>query len=363
LLSAGRRPEPRLDDGFTYWQHSHAPRDDWPPGTHAYADWLREQGQSLDDLRDSPERVTPEYHQTKWASDCAIDFISQDHHDRPWLLNINVYDPHPPFIPPEAYARRFKAEDMPGPHFRMSDLKQQKSLEAVDFQRGARRPEELNIQDAQAKYYAMIAQIDDQLARILSALDTTGQTDNTVIIFTSDHGEMLGDHGLMFKGCRFYEGLVRVPLIFSGPEPIKRNLQCSGLVELLDMSATILALSGTEMPEHHQGRNLMPVLTGEASGESIRQSVRCEYFDALDSSFTGGTGSYATMYRNDRYKLCLYHTQGLGELYDLSEDPWEFNNLWVVPTYERIKHQMILDSFNNHVNLTTNVGSRRIAPM
>ncbi len=362
LVSAGMRPEPRMDDGFEYWAHSHAPRDDWPHGTHAYADWVREQGQDLDAMRKSPERVRPEFHQTKWASDCAIEFISREH-DAPWLLNLNVYDPHPPFIPPAEYESRFNADEMPGPHFRESDLKHQKTLEDVDFQDVVATPEKHQAKSAQAKYYAMIAQIDDQFARILDALDRTGQRDNTVIIFTSDHGEMLGDHGLMFKGCRFYEGLVRVPLIFSFPKAFQTDKRCNGIVELLDLSATLLAIAGLEIPDEHQGQNLLPILTGESEGDTIRPFARCEYFDSIDSHFTGGSGVFGTMYRDDRYKLSVYHTYNLGELYDLAEDPWEFNDLWNDPAYAEVKNRLISESFNAHVNLTTNVGSKRIAPM
>jgi|TARA_B110000495_G_C23042080_1_gene625793 arylsulfatase len=362
LVSAGRRPEPRINDGFDYWQHSHAPRDDWPEGAHPYADWVRAQGKDLNELSNSIERVPPEYHQTKWASDCAIDFISRDH-SSPWMLNINVYDPHPPFIPPSTYEARFKAEDMPGPHFRENDLRHQKKLEPIDFQGEVKTPEGHNAKSAQAKYYAMIAQVDDQFARILQVLDETGQRNNTVIIFTSDHGEMLGDHGLMFKGCRFYEGLVKVPLIFSFPPMFRSNLQCDGIVELLDLSATLLTLAQVPIPQYHQGQSLLPYLTGKRPGHKIRDSARCEYFDALDSQFTGGSGSFGTMYRDDRYKLSVYHDQDLGELYDLLEDPWEFNDLWNDPSYSEIKNRMIFESFNSHVNLTTNVGSKRIAPM
>jgi len=362
LVSAGERPEPRLDDGFGYWKHSHAPRDDWPEGTHDYADWVREQGQDLDTLRNSNERVDPEYHQTKWASDCAIDFVSRERSE-PWLLNINVYDPHPPFIPPAEYARRFKAEDMPGPYFKESDLETQRALRALDFQGEPARPEELGAKDIQAKYYAMIAQIDDQFARILKALDDTGQRENTVIIFTSDHGETLGDHGLMKKGCRFYEGLTRVPLIFSWPGVFENGQQCGDLVELLDLSATLLDLTGVPIPEYHQGRSLRPVLEGKREITSVRESVRCEYFDALDPYFTGGNGSFGTMYRTDRYKLSMYHDKNLGELYDLESDPWECENLWDDAAITDLKNRLILESFNSHVKLTTDVGSKRIAPM
>ncbi len=362
LVSAGHRAEPRLDDGFTVWHHSHAPRDDWPEGTHDYADWVRDQGKSLDDMRNSKERVDPEYHQTKWASDRAIEFIEQEH-QQPWLLNINIYDPHPPFIPPEKYANLFDPAEMPGPHFKESDKAIQELLSQVDFQPSTHSLEISELQKIQALYYAMIAQIDDQFARILEVLESTGQKENTVIIFTSDHGETLGDHGLLQKGCRFYEGLVRVPLIFSWPGHFVTDHRANGLVELLDLSATLLELTGNPIPDYHQGQSLLPILTGEQTGAQLRDSARCEYFDALDPFFTGGDGSFATMYRDDRYKLSLYHDKNLGELYDLQSDPWEHNNLWDHPEHQAAKHRLILESFNSHVVLTTDVGSKRIAPM
>lgn len=362
LQSAGKRTEPRLDDGYRYWKFSHAPRDDWSEG-HDYAEWVREKGGDLDALSASADRVPTELHQTTWTSEMAIDFITQERGDKPWLLSLNPYDPHPPFIPPKSYADRFDPAKMPGPYFRESDLAQQAALKNVDFQDGAKRPGEIDAHGCQARYYAMIKQIDDQFARILRTLDETGQRDNTVIIFTSDHGEALGDHGLIQKGCRFYEGLTRVPLIFSWPRKFKQGLQAHGLVELLDMTATITELCGLAQPETMQGRSLTPLLTGDAPPDAFRDSVRCEYFDALDAFFTGGTGTFATMYRTDRHKLSVYHGHDLGELYDLQEDPWEFNNLWDDPGSQQLKHELICASFDSHVLNTTDVGSRRIAPM
>jgi arylsulfatase len=362
LLSAGLRPEPRLDDGFAEWYHSHAPRDDWPAGTHDYADWVREKGGDLNAMRKSPDHVPTEFHQTTWASDRAIDFIGRDH-GKPWMLNINVYDPHPPFVPPKSYADQFDADQMPGPYFKKSDLAHQAKLSDIDFQGDTQHPDAFNAKRVQADYYAMIAQIDDQFARILEALQASGQADNTVVIFTSDHGESLGDHGQLQKGCRFYEGLVRVPLIFSWPGQYQKNVQCDGMVELLDLSATLLDIAGVDLPEYHQGQSLLPVLRGDADGTALRDSVRCEYFEALDPHFTGGTGTFATMHHDGRYKLSLYHDHNLGELYDLEADPWEFEDLFESPDHQAIKHRMIAESFNQHVLLTTNVGAKRIAPM
>lgn len=363
LSSAGHRTEPRIDDGFSYWKFSHAPRDDWSEG-HDYAEWVREKGGDLDAMRQSAERVDPSMHQTTWSTDCAIDFIKHDRpSDQPWLLNVNIYDPHPPFIPPKVYADRFDPAKMPGPYFRDSDLQHQAKLASLDFQDEVRTPAEHDAFRVQALYYAMIQQIDDQFARLLAELDRSGQRDNTVIIFTSDHGESLGDHGLMFKGCRFYEGLVRIPLLFSWPAKFKQGLKSDALVELLDMTSTLMELSGLECPDYMQGKSLMPILRGEADAAYHRDFVRSEYFDALDPFFTGGTGTFGTMYRTERYKLCMYHDKKLGELYDLQSDPWEFEDLWDSADHQQIKQQLIREAFDAHVVLTTDMGSKRIAPM
>ena len=306
--------------------------------------------------------MPPELHQTTWVTERALEFIDQPRRG-PWFLTLNPYDPHPPFIPPRAYAERFDPASMPGPHYRDSDLAQQRRLREVAFQTLAEPPEAFDGRRLQALYYAMIAQIDEQFARLLDGLEASGQRDDTVIVFTSDHGEMLGDHGLLYKGCRFYEGLVRVPLLFSWPGRIESGLRSEALVELIDLSATLLELAGIKAPEAVQGRSLLPILHGDADPDHHRPFVRSEYFDALDDSFTVGSLSHATMYRDDRYKLCLYHSHGLGELYDLGEDPWEYTDLWDHPDYQALKGELLEASFHAAMMTTVDVGTRRIAPM
>ncbi|MEO1997480.1 MAG: sulfatase-like hydrolase/transferase [Planctomycetaceae bacterium] len=361
LQSSGLRTEPRLDDGYRFWRFSHAPRDDWSTG-HDYADWVRARGGDLDALRQHPERVPAELHQTTWTSDCAIEFLSQPR-DQPWFLTLNPYDPHPPFIPPRSYADRFSEADMPGPHFRNSDLEQQRRLKDVAFQTLGTHPDAFDGRRVQADYYAMIAQIDDQFARLLQFLDDSGQREQTVVVFTSDHGEMLGDHGLLYKGCRFYEGLVRVPLIFAWPGSIQSDVRSSALVELIDLSATLLELAGVALPESMQGRSLLPILLGQAAPDTHRDFVRCEYFDALAPDFISGGLSYATMYRNRCHKLCMYHSHGLGELYDLDLDPWEHNNLWDSERHRATRDELVRASFDATMMHSIDLGSERIAPM
>lgn len=380
LAGAFERIEPRVDDGYRYWQYSHAPRDDWPVG-HDYADWVREKGYDLKELTQDLEGVPPELHQTTWCAEKTIEFI-RDHAASPWLASVNIYDPHPPFNPPQDYRELFDPDSMPGPLFRKTDLAQQAVLAPIDFQSQGRIPDELDIKNPiipvtpgskldqqdtpgardaktlQAAYYAMVKLIDDQVGRILNALEATGQRDNTVVIFMSDHGEMLGDHGLIMKGCRFYEGLVRVPLIWSWPGKFVADQRCDELVELTDIAPTLLSLANVDIPDNLQGRSLLPLLTGEKTDGSHRDWVRCEYYDALDMP----DGTYATMFRDSRYKLVVYHGHSLGELYDLQQDPGEFNNLWDDPEWVGVKLGLMQRSFDESM-LAMDPGPPRIGHM
>ena len=370
LATASKGVEPRADDGYSYWQYSHAPRDDWPEG-HDYADWVREQGSVLGDLTSDPDGVPPELHQTTWCAEKTIEFMRQDH-PGPWLASVNIYDPHPWFNPPRRYRDQFDPADMPGALFRDSDLEEQERLAFADFQSRVRRPDDLDIRNTyhiperdapyaandvrllQAAYCAMIKQVDDQLGRILAALDESGQRENTVVVFTSDHGETLGDHGLIQKGCRFYEGLVRVPLVFSWPGRIKAGQRRDDLVELSDKAPTLLELAGQEVPERMTGKSLAPILT-DAAPEPHRDFVRCEYYDALKAP----DGTFATMYRDERYKLVVYHGRDYGELYDLQEDPDEFDNLWEDPAHAARRADLLKRSFDTSM-LAMDRGPRRV---
>ena len=381
LASASGRIEPRTDDGYRYWQYSHAPRDDWEQG-HDYADWVRSKGEILGNLIADRDGVPAELHQTTWCAEKTIEFITGERQG-PWLASVNIYDPHPPFNPPRKYRDRFDRERMPGPLFAESDLEQQQRLAAVDFQSKGRRPDQLDIRNPltpktpgpgaaappdngdfadhdartlQAAYYAMIELIDDRVGDIVEALEDSGQLEDTVVIFTSDHGEMLGDHGLIQKGCRFYEGLVRVPLIFSCPPRFRSDRRCDALVELLDIAPTLLQLAGLEVPERMQGRSLLPLLRGEEVEH--RDFVRCEYYDALDLP----DGTFATMYRDERYKLVVYHGHDEGELYDLDEDPEEFENMWSEPEAQLLKLELMKRSFDASM-LAMDRGPRRVGPM
>ena len=161
LAGARGRIEPRpKHDGYRLFHWSHDPEDQWEAG-HAYADWLASLGHNLGKMRNKPHDIPPEMHQTTWCSDRAIDFIEADHGGKPWLMSVNIFDPHEPFDPPQQYLDRFDIDSLSGPKFRDSDLTAQAKLSEIDFQHPARRPEEFNDKWVQAAYYAMIRSGED----------------------------------------------------------------------------------------------------------------------------------------------------------------------------------------------------------
>jgi arylsulfatase A-like enzyme len=278
-------------------------------------------------------------------------------------MSVNIFDPHAPFDPPQSFLDRYVPDELPGPLFQESDLAAQDRLTGVDFQTAARRPEAFEAKDIQAAYYAMIELIDENVGRMLDTLERTGQRENTIVIFNSDHGEMLGDHGLLLKGCRFYEGLVRVPLIFSWPGHVARGVVSDALVELTDIVPTLMEACGLPMPARMQGCSLLPILSGEGDPHYHRDTVRCEYYRALNPDVPGRDdfeGTYATMIRDDRFKLVVYHGHDVGELFDLQADPGEFENLWDDPQYAEVRFRLMKASFDA-MAFAVDVGTKQVA--
>ena len=371
LAGAALGREKRVNDGYRYFQYSHSRKGPNAFG-HDYAEWLRIQGAdpNLMMAEENPEtyldgaalqnfgglfeptpdqdNVPPQLHQTFWCTQKTIEFMDKNRgEDQPWFATVNPFDPHPPFDAPWEYYRRYDPQKLPGAHFQPTDLEHQQKLAdaGVDFQSRPRHPNQWNHKKVQASYYAMVEQIDHEFGRLLDHLDATGQRSNTIVIFTSDHGETLCDHGMILKGCRFFEGLIRVPLIISWPGHFKPATVSDALVELVDISATIYGALGMKTPFYSQGKSLMPILTGQSDGRDHRHFVRAEYFGAMDYP----DQTHATMYRERKWKLNTYHGKNLFELYDLENDPWEFNNLSENGQYRQVLFDLICKSFDAQV--------------
>ena len=225
-------------------------------------------------------------------------------------------------------------------------------------ERGAKPPEEFDGMAVKAAYYAMIENLDQQFGRILDHLETSGQIDNTVIIFTSDHGEMLGDHGLLYKGCRFFEGLVHVPLIVAGPG-VPKGVRSQAMVESIDIAPTMLDLAGIDISDAIQGQSLTGTVF--AGAKAHKDTVVTDFNDSLGSSEVT-QDSRASMTCDGRYKLVVYHSHpGLGELFDLREDPGEFHCLWRDPGHAGLKSELIARHLDRMMG-TLDAGPPRVAP-
>ncbi|HVX71738.1 MAG TPA: sulfatase-like hydrolase/transferase [Devosia sp.] len=342
--------ERRIDDGYVEFHWSHhpgRPNNSWP--TNEYDLWLRERGKAYNTTpvegskhvsygMDEPD------HQTTWCAQKAITFMeAHEGVDRPWMFSVNIFDPHHPFDPPKAYLDRYLADlDAIGlPEYREGELAEKTAVQRIDhdgayggqagfaYDRMSDREHRL----VRAAYYAMCDLVDSQVGRMLEALERTGQRDNTIVIFMSDHGEMLGDHGIYLKGPYFYEEAIHVPLVISGPGFVAGK-RATGMVELVDLAPTLLEAAGIPRYAGMQGHSLLTTLQGTA--EAARDDIYCEYYNAMPWH-PAEVDPQMTMVRTDRHKLVISHSDGDAELYDLKADPHEHHNLWRTPGHDALK--------------------------
>ncbi|WP_286171598.1 sulfatase family protein [Gracilibacillus phocaeensis] len=347
--SAAPEIEARVDDGYETFHWSHHPSPDWP--ANEYTQWLQEQGQEF-----KPESVEncsyvqygpdAEYHQTTWCAEKAIQFMeANEASETPWLFSVNFFDPHHPFDPPKQYIQRYldRLEELPLPHYKQGELNNKPIYQQMDHHGAYGMKGHLAYSDMtehdhrmlRAAYWAMVDLIDEQVGRMITVLEKTGQLDNTMIIFMSDHGELLGDHGVYLKGPHFYEQSVNVPLIMCWPEKIRENKKVDRFIELIDLAPTLLEAADEPVYAGMQGQSLWPVLTGNDLTYTYRKAVYCEHYNANFKHDEKGV--YATMIRTDEHKLVAYHGDETGELYHLKVDPSESTNVWDHPAYQTIK--------------------------
>jgi arylsulfatase len=282
--------------------------------------------------------------QTVWGAEKARGFIEAFAEEPyPWLLSVNLFDPHAPFDPPQEFLEPYlvRLDEIPLPAFRPGELEMKPEAQKRWHNQNRRYTwSEMNERDhrlIRAAYWAMCDLIDAQVGRILTTLECTGQRENTLILFMSDHGEMLGDHGLYIKGPFLYDAAVRVPLLVSLPGTIAGGRRVSGLVELADIAPTLLEATGLPRHPGMQGKSFWSLLTGE-SPYSGRDDIYCEYYNSNPDK----PAQYRTMVRTAEHKIIRDHGTDTGELYDLQQDPGEHDNLWETPNAQALKTEMLL---------------------
>ena len=384
LTAAFHRMEKRGDDGYSFFEWSHHPYDDWEYGINSYQKWLKDNGYDwsseyavnsdsatsfVDKIGTGGLRsgIRAELHQTTWCTNEAIRFIEeQKGKEGGWLISINTFDPHPPLDPPQEYKDKLNIADMPLPLWKDDEMDNKPPHQQYDYIHGGQggsAESVIGMTDDQKRertrdYYAEIELIDDQVGRLVDYLDENGLRENTLVIFMSDHGEMLGDHGLYWKGAYFYEALTHVPLIISWPGHIQCGIRSDALVELMDIAPTLLDLAGMEIPFWMKGKSLKGILTGVVSPDHHHDSVYSEFYHCLARSHQNIS---ATMYFDGRFKLVSYHGENYGELYDLQNDPNEFENLWFERDYQDLKHELVQKSFDQAILNRNDYSMHRIS--
>jgi arylsulfatase A-like enzyme len=243
-----------------------------------------------------------------WVADEAVEFLADPHSD-PSFLWCGFTGPHPPVDPPEPYDALY-GDDVGLPARYDGDGSPPK-----DAGEGWWEDDEAKILRWRSHYYGLVTFVDEMVGRLVDALEERGVLDETLIVFTSDHGEMAGDYGRMGKGS-FYEEVIRVPTIVVPPGGSDVD-RFDGLVEVADLAPTILDYAGVEVPDVMPTRSLRPVLEGER--EDHRASILSEYT-------TNDRSHSAKCVRTDRYKY-VFHAGGAPEFYDLEADPEELENL------------------------------------
>ncbi len=251
----------------------------------------------------------------------GIDFLraAASAPDRPWALFLSSEAPHDPYVAPRSYFERYDPAALPRPPSFDDQLADRPAI----YRRIQRVWQDLDWDDyarATACYYALCSLIDDQIGRIVAVLEELGQLDNTLIVFTSDHGDAMGAHRLMLKGLPAFEEVYRVPLIVAGPG-VPAGHVVDGVASLLDIGPTLVELlAGQQFA--CQGRSLTPLLRDDASG----------WTDEAYAEMQGQRFAYQqrVLWR-DRWKY-VFNTFDEDELYDLTTDPHELRNLAGDPT-------------------------------
>lgn len=308
-----------------------------------YALWLREHG--IDPLAvRGPQNalrvddqwaeirqpaVGVEHYHSTWVGERAAAFI-EDEDDRPFFVQVSFPDPHHPFTPPGDRYERYDHRDLDPPAtFSDDHAASMPHLQRMAATRGHQRfhlaafaPSVEQYQRALAAEISTIELIDDAVGAVLAAIDRAGATDDTIVIFTSDHGDMFGDHGLMLKAGMHYRATLEVPLTIAGPGVGVGTT--TSLVSTLDVAPTICALAGAEPFWGMQGHDLSPVLADPST--SVRDHVLVEEDQIFDLAGLGRPLRMRTIV-TDEARLTRYAGSPSGELFDLRDDPDELHNL------------------------------------
>ncbi len=303
-----------------------------------YHKWLKDNGPSyikdtaMDMNRNSwlvrPWTAPKELHPTEWTITEAIEQIKRRDPSRPVFMKVSFHRPHPPIDPPELYWDMYKDAEIPGPVIGDWAPKFDRDTDCLIPFEG--RINDKMLCRARRGYYAQIEHIDSQIGRFLDFLKAQKLYDDALIVFTADHGELLGDHNMFRKGPPF-EGSSRIPFIVKFPDGMKMNGRENIPVSLLDFAPTFLDYAGLHIPDEYDGISLFRLL----SNRKLRSFVVGESYRKNKQVTTGGM-----FVVSERFKYIWNSWEGEELLFDLIGDPYELCNLSLSDKFKNILLQM-----------------------
>lgn len=314
---------------------------------------LRKQQRELYRLRDDYKEslgaflweMGEDTHSDNFVGNAASRWIENYDQPKPFFLQVGFPGPHPPYDPTPRFAEQYEGRDIPLDPVTESDLAGQPPV----FQELRRHNCEIDHDSVvhqmepteaarlrQRQYYmANVSMIDEQVGDILTKLEETGQLENTLVIFTSDHGDCLTDHGHSQKWT-MYEQSVHVPLVVWAPGRVAAGRKVEGLCQLMDIAPTVLDAAGVDVPKYFAARTLTPAL-GEQNEWTPRRFVAAEQKEDLILTGT----KFETMIFDGRWKLVHFVDDDEGQFFDLELDPGEVTNLWNDPAAAAEKGRML----------------------
>ncbi len=346
-LHPDSRPRPAYDDYLR--AHGFASANPWEQWANsgAAADGRLQNGWLLAHS-DKAARVPEEHSETPYMINRAMDFIREAKSDaRPWCLHLSLIKPHWPYIAPEPYASMYKGQPLP-PAVR-SDAERVDAHPVFKAFMELRVSENFSRDDVRATvipaYMGLIKQIDDSLGRLFAFLDAEGLAHSTMIVFTSDHGDYLGDHWMGEKDL-FHDCSVKVPLIVYDPTAradATRGTVCDALVEAIDLAPTFVEYFGGTPPAHIlEGRSLTPILHG-ATPVDWRSVAFSEYDYAMQEprATLGQPLRECRLFMVVDRRFKLMHAVGYRPmLFDLDADPNELVDLGADPAFAKVRRRL-----------------------
>lgn len=306
---------------------------------------------------DQASQVPREYSDTAFFTERALEYLHGVRH-KPWFLHLGYYRPHPPFIAPEPWNSMYDPKDSPAP-VRAASVEQEAAqhpllefyLQDVGrskfFRHGQGLASEMSIDEVRqmrATYYGLMSEVDHQLGRVFDFLEQTGQWDDTLIIFTSDHAEQLGDHHLLGK-LGYFDESYHIPMIVCDPRQqadASRGMIIRDFTETIDTMPTILQWMGLPVPRNCDGHSLLPFVEQCQAPVNWRTEVHYE-FDFRNIFYSQPEGHVGTslddsslaVVRDNDYKY-VHFTNAAPLLFDLKADPQQLRNVATDPAYQSV---------------------------